>query len=149
MLLRDHGEPDILTREVFPDIRVSMGTLVNILTAAELARSDNTFVVRGGAYVRRAALVRLVLEGATFDDRALAVRGRRGGVGRRDSVMAPRHLSARSHPRALGGHTFVLRRPARRARLNKAIPSRVIAPGAPMPRPDCCFSPRSLVGLTC
>jgi hypothetical protein len=35
MLLRDHGEPDILTREVFPDTRVSMGTLVNILTAAE------------------------------------------------------------------------------------------------------------------
>jgi hypothetical protein len=50
MLLRDHGEPDILTREVFPDTRVSMGTLVNILTAAELARSDNAFVVRGGAY---------------------------------------------------------------------------------------------------
>ena len=40
-----------------------MCTLVNFLTADALPRSDNTLVARGGAYVRRAALIRLVLEG--------------------------------------------------------------------------------------
>jgi hypothetical protein len=49
MLLRDLGVPDILTREVFPDTRMQIDTLVNFLTANALARSENTLVVRGGA----------------------------------------------------------------------------------------------------
>src|SRR5215216_4682482 len=92
-------------------------TLVNFLTADALPRSDNMLVARGGAYVRRAALIRLVLEGVTFDDGALAVRGGCGGVHRCGSVMAPHRLPARPHPRALGGPKTASRRPARRTRL--------------------------------